>query len=102
MLVLPKMPSSLTLLCSAESRPFERPVSFANICAIICRARDPLHQESAEIAVQRENPVVLPQAEAASDDDRFLPDARVDAAAHLALAHAKAEALVEARMNLSQ
>jgi hypothetical protein len=35
MLVLPKMPSSLTPLCSAESRPFERPVVFAYIWAII-------------------------------------------------------------------
>src|SRR6266550_2929990 len=37
MLVLPKMPSSLTPLCSAESRPRDRPPSFPNICAIITR-----------------------------------------------------------------
>ncbi len=41
MLVLPKMPSSLTPLCSAESRPFDRPVTLANICAIIWRALTP-------------------------------------------------------------
>src|SRR5437870_1898722 len=35
MLVLPKMPSSFTPLCSAESRPLERPVVLANICDII-------------------------------------------------------------------
>ena len=41
MLVLPKMPSSFTPLCSAESRPFERPVVFANICDIITRGSTP-------------------------------------------------------------
>ena len=41
MLVLPKIPSSDTPLCSAESRPFDRPVSFANICDIIVRASTP-------------------------------------------------------------
>ena len=29
-------------LCNAESRPFERPVSFPNICAIISRGATPL------------------------------------------------------------
>ena len=46
---------------------------------------DPLHQEGAEVAVQRADEVFLPQAEAGADDDRFLADAGVDAAAHLAL-----------------
>ena len=41
MLVLPKMPSSLTPLCSAESRPFDKPVVFANICDIITRGSTP-------------------------------------------------------------
>ena len=41
MLVLPKMPSSVTPLCSAESRPFDRPVVFANICDIITRGSTP-------------------------------------------------------------
>ena len=41
MLVLPKMPSSETPLCSAESRPFDNPVVFANICDIIVRADTP-------------------------------------------------------------
>jgi hypothetical protein len=35
MLVFPKIPSSGTPLCSAESRPFDSPVAFAYICAII-------------------------------------------------------------------
>ena len=85
MLVLPKMPSSLTPLCSAESRPFDRPVVLANICDIIAARLDALHQEGAEVAVQRADEVLLPQAEAGADDDRFLADAGVDAAAHLAL-----------------
>jgi hypothetical protein len=41
MLVLPKMPSSVTPLCSAESRPFDSPVVFANICDIITRGSTP-------------------------------------------------------------
>ena len=41
MLVLPKMPSSLTPLCSAESRPLDKPVAFANICDIIVRGSTP-------------------------------------------------------------
>ena len=67
----------------------------ANICAIIDARLDALHQEGAEIPVKRKDPVVLPQAEAAADDDRFLADPRVDAAAHFSLTHAQAEALVE-------
>ena len=45
--------------------------------------------------MQRADPVVFPQAKARADDDRFLADARVHAAAHLSLAHEDAEALVE-------
>ena len=41
MLVLPKMPSSETPLCSAESRPFDSPVVFANICDIITLGSTP-------------------------------------------------------------
>ena len=95
MLVLPKMPSSDTPLCSAESRPFDRPVVFANICDIIDARLDALHQERAEVAVQRADEVFLPQPEAGADDDRFLADAGVDAAADLALLDEDAEALVE-------
>ena len=56
---------------------------------------DALHQERAEVAVQRADVVVLPQPEAGADDDRFLADAGVDAAADLALLDEDAEALVE-------
>ena len=41
MLVLPKIPNSLTPLCSAESRPFDRPVVLANICDIMTRGSTP-------------------------------------------------------------
>jgi hypothetical protein len=57
--------------------------------------RDAFHQERAEIAVERKNPVVRPQAEAGSDDDRFLADTCVDAAANLPLSHTEAQAFVE-------
>ena len=56
---------------------------------------DPFHQEGAEVAMQRRDEVLFPQAEAGADDDRFLADAGVDAAPHLALADEDAEALVE-------
>ena len=41
MLVLPKIPSSLTPLWSAESRPLDNPVAFPNICDIIVRGSTP-------------------------------------------------------------
>ncbi len=41
MLVLPKIPSSLTPLCSAESRPLDNPVALPNICDIIARGSTP-------------------------------------------------------------
>ena len=39
--VLPKIPSSVTPLCSAESRPFESPAALPNICDIIARGSTP-------------------------------------------------------------
>ena len=63
MLVLPKIPSSFTPLWSAESRPFDSPVSFANICAIITLGLDALHEERTEVAVQRADVVLFPQAD---------------------------------------
>jgi hypothetical protein len=63
MLVLPKMPSSLTPLCSAESRPFDRPVALANICAIICARLTPSSETSPGRGAAGKNPVFLPQAE---------------------------------------
>src|SRR5205823_13771516 len=60
------------------------------------RARaDALHQERAEIAVQRADEILLAQCKAGADDDRLLADAGVDAASHLALLHERAEPLVE-------
>ena len=41
MLVLPKIPSSLTPLWSAESRPLDNPVALPNICDIIARGSTP-------------------------------------------------------------
>ena len=64
MLVLPKMPSSVTPLCSAESRPFDSPVVFANICDIITRGSTPFIRNDPEIAMQRADEVFLPQPEA--------------------------------------
>ena len=45
--------------------------------------------------MQRADEILLAQPEAGADDDRFLADAGVDAAAHLALLDEDAEALVE-------
>src|SRR5687767_9404335 len=45
--------------------------------------------------MERKNPIVLPETKAGADHNRFLTDARVHAAAHLALTHAEAEPLVE-------
>jgi hypothetical protein len=45
--------------------------------------------------VQRADVVVFLQPEAGADDDGLLADARVDAAAHAALAHQHAQPLVE-------
>ena len=56
---------------------------------------DAFHQKRAEVAMQRADEVFPPQPEAGADDDRFLADAGVDAAPHLALAHQNAEALVK-------
>ena len=95
MLVLPKIPSSVTPLCSAESRPFDSPVALREHLRHHRARLDALHQERPEVAVQRADEVFLPQREAGADDDRFLADAGVDAAADLALLHEDAEALVE-------
>ena len=89
------MPSSVTPLCSAESRPFDRPVVLREHLRHHRARLDALHQERAEVAVQRADVVLLPQAEAGADDDGFLADAGVDAAADLALLDEDAEALVE-------
>ena len=57
---------------------------------------DAFHQERAEVAMQGTHVVLSAQTETAAHDDRFLPDARVDAAANFALPHEHAEPLVEA------
>ena len=67
----------------------------ANICAIIARGSTPFIRNAPRSRCSGQIQSSLPQAEAGADDDRFLADAGVDAAAHLALAHAEAEALVE-------
>ena len=56
---------------------------------------DALHEERAEVAVQRADEILLAQPIAGADDDRLLADAGVDAAADLALLDEDAEALVE-------
>src|SRR5206468_10802399 len=56
---------------------------------------DALHQEGAEIAMQRTDRILAPQPVAGADDDRFLTDAGINAAAHLALSDQDAEPLVE-------
>ena len=91
------MPSSVTPLCSAESRPFDSPVVLGEHLRHHHARLDALHQERAEIAVQRADVVLFAQAETGADDDRFLADAGVDAAADLALLDQRAEAHVEAR-----
>ena len=45
MLVLPKMPSSVTPLCSAESRPFDSPVVLREHLRHHHARLDALHQE---------------------------------------------------------
>ena len=95
MLVLPKMPSSGTPLCSAESRPFDSPVAFANICDIIVRASTPFIRNEPRSRCSGQMKSSFRSAEAGADDDGFLADAGVDAAADLALLDEDAEALVE-------
>src|SRR5262249_25954119 len=56
---------------------------------------DALHQEGAQIAVQRADEVLLAESKAGADDDRFLADAGVDAASDLDLFDERAESLVE-------
>ncbi len=56
---------------------------------------DALHQERTEISMERTDVVLLAEAEARADDNRFLADARVDAAAHFSLPDENAEPFVE-------
>jgi hypothetical protein len=56
---------------------------------------DPLHQKRSEVAVQRADEILFPQPEAGADDDGFLTDAGVDAAADFALLDEDGQAFVE-------
>src|SRR5207253_716612 len=56
---------------------------------------DAFHEERAEIAVERADPVFFAESVAGADDDCFLSDAGVDAASDFALLDQDAEPLVE-------
>jgi hypothetical protein len=75
MLVLPKMPSSFTPLCKAESRPLDRPIRLPEHLGHHRPRVDALHEERAEVAMQRTDVVLTPQAETGANNDGFLSDA---------------------------